>query len=269
MGWKSDITKALWECNVPTALHQEVIDSLTEAKQINRKRSVKAWLAPIATIPLLWGLPREAEQLAKKNDYYGNEACNGTGMNGDKRAWIPYAEYDTLQGLLRKTADPSGPNPAPMESTYDDWQTVKWEDGHWYGQLVKKNSSDQVYWGYGWVKKLYKLCGGEIHPRNNFCRWLFIGLRNRASMFGYLAGPEATSDTQSYGNATNEMHNPGEGFFRMGNHWQYRSHKKLFKFAGYTWYLRKNLGYKINNVVANEADRAMVTFTTFSIKGDK
>ena len=269
MGWQEDIKKAFVRCEVPVELWDEAMDSFHKSLLADREVLPHNLLAPLVTIPLLWKLPREAEALTDMDDIYGNEAYDGHGLNGDKRGWLPSYEYDTGQRLLRYLKVPTGPEPSPMGSTYKMWVTDKVVDDVIYGYIEDRPSEELVYWGWDWVKSLYKLFGGEIHPRNNFCRWLWIGLRNRASKYKFTLGEEATPDTQTYGNANNSTHSIGEGFYRMGNVWQYRSHTKLFKVFGRTLLKRQNIGFKIDAVVLNKAKRAMVTFTPFSIKGMK
>ena len=269
MSWQKDIQEAFVRCEVPRELWDEAMDSFTKAEQLSKEVVPHSLLAPLVTIPLLWKLPREAEVLADKDEIYGNEAYDGNGLNGDKRGWLPGYVYDPETKLLKYIDVPHGPEPAPMGDTYKTWVTDYQVDDTIYGHIQERPAEELVYWGWGWVKALYKLFGGEVHPRNNFCRWLWIGLRNRASKYKYTLGVEATSDTQTFGKANNSTQDWGEGFYRMGNQWQYRSHKKWFKLFGCTLIKRKNLGFKIDTVVEYAAKRAMVTFTTFSLKGSK
>lgn len=275
MSWQSDIKQALERCEVPLTLHEEALYSFRKAKKTNAKTMVYNVLAPFVTPFLLWNLPWENEELDKWNHIYGNEAMKGTGLNGDKRAWLPPLKHgydDLVISECPIGSQPVGvPLPAPVTDVYpkfvEDHRVADETTLRVYGRLEPQPASDLVYYGWGWAKKLYKAFGGKIHPRDNFCRYLFIGLRNRASMYAYTNGVPAEKGITEYGNPSNSERNPGEGFYRMGNQWQYRSHKKKFSFLGYDWFRRHNVGYKIDNVFLHQAERAMVVFTTRSYKG--
>ena len=93
-----------------------------------------------------------------------------------------------------------------------------------------------------------------MHVRDNFVRWWWIGLRNRASRAYLLAGPETTTDVERWkvqdGRRTVEA-------LRMGDAWQLIEQKRVLGSIGY----RRNIGYKINNAADAGKPRAMLIWT--------
>ena len=101
------------------------------------------------------------------------------------------------------------------------------------------------------------------HPRSKWARWVWLGLRNRASKYPYMLGPERSTnpdDFEIFGDIKTDKNHEGVVVFRMGEHWQIYSCEKLWKFV-----IRRNVGVKIKNVVQFQAERAMVVNIPFSM----
>ena len=225
-----DLQDLLTQAGVPDHQHAQALDAFTVAKHAADGLAKYKWLAPLATIPLLWGLPWEAEELTRKHDIYGNDDS----INGDRSGWLLEKGIGVRQ-------------PAPLGDTY-----LQFNDKT--QQVEERPARELVYWGWSWVWWLYEKCGGKVHVRDNFVRWWWIGLRNRASRAFLLAGPEASSDVEHWqiqdGRRTLEV-------WRMGTAWQLIERKRLVGSLGW----RRNVGNKIDNVVGSGKPRAMVIWT--------
>ena len=221
-----DLQSLLNKAQVPAALQPQALASFAAAKQAASGLAKYKWRAPFATIPLLRGLPWGADALTRKHDIYGNDDS----INGDRSGWLL-----------------SGRQPAPLGDTYQQYNEAT-------QQVDTLPAADLVYWGYAWLWKLYEKCGGKKHVRDNLVRWWWLGLRNRASRAFLLAGPEASPDVERWefddGKRKIEV-------WRMGDAWQLIERKRVVGKLGY----RRNVGYKINNVVDAFKPRAMLIWT--------
>lgn len=224
-----DLQDLLTKAGVPEDRQAHALDSFSAAKDAAGRLAKYKWLAPIATIPLLWGLPWEAEALSRKHDIYGNDDC----INGDRSGWLLVDGVGVRQ-------------PAPLGDTYQQYSDET-------QQVETRPASELVYWGWAWFWSLYEKLGGKRHVRDNLCRWWWIGLRNRASRAFMLAGPETSDDVESW-----EFDDGRHALkvWRMGSAWQLVEHSRILGPLGY----RRNLGYKINNAVAGKP-RAMLIWT--------
>lgn len=101
------------------------------------------------------------------------------------------------------------------------------------------------------------------HPRSFWARYIWLGWRNRASATALAAGIDAALPAERWVNRT--YNSKGEltelvEVYRMAVFWQIITVKKFWIFA-----VRRNIGYKINNVVNFGAKRAAVTWIPWSL----
>ena len=226
-----NLEKLLQAANVPADKIPQALLSFDAAKATAKGLAKYKWNAPWATIPLVRGLPWEAVELAEKHDIYGNDDS----INGDRSGWLLECGIGVRQ-------------PAPLGDTY-----LQFDDKT--QQVVERPARELVYWGYKWVWWLYEKCGGKVHVRDNFVRWWWLGLRNRASRAFFLAGPETSPDVECWEGAHGRN---SVQAWRMGDAWQLVTHTRILGPLGY----RRNLGYKINNAVTGKA-RAMLIWTAW------
>ena len=101
------------------------------------------------------------------------------------------------------------------------------------------------------------------HPRSPWARFIWNGIRNRASASALNAGPLTdTSDVQTFGDKDTSKSHPGVYVHRMGLHWQLYVCEKTF-FGLFV--IRRNVGFKINNALYSEKPRASVVHITWSL----
>lgn len=100
--------------------------------------------------------------------------------------------------------------------------------------------------------------------RSRWARWIFIGIRNRGSLYAFKLGPEASNPIEFFGDLSTGKDHEGVVVWRMGPHWQIYATSKFGPFC-----IRRNMGVKISNVYKHGAKRAMVVKIPFSILGWK
>lgn len=96
------------------------------------------------------------------------------------------------------------------------------------------------------------------HPRSKWARWIWMGIRNRASRlsndFGIIPG-----DIVYWGDADIGRHKEGVCLFKMGDGYQFLEFKKFGPFVR-----RRTFGYKIQNTLKFK-ERASLVHITFDI----
>ena len=132
----------------------------------------------------------------------------------------------------------------------DPWPWKELEDGTWIRFAPLEDTPEvreQCYWAKG------------SHPRSKWARYVWLGWRNRASITAFDLGIKAGAPITAFGNEKVSKSVEGVLALRMGNDWQIMSVKKFGPFA-----IRRNVGYKINNVLHNQHTVANVTWIGFS-----
>lgn len=101
------------------------------------------------------------------------------------------------------------------------------------------------------------------HPRSKWARFIWNGIRNRASGAAMSAGPVTdTSDVEKFGDSATSKSHPGVYVHRMGKYWQlYVCEKTFFGLL----VIRRNIGFKINNSLDSDKPRAAVVFISWSL----
>lgn len=96
----------------------------------------------------------------------------------------------------------------------------------------------------------------DAHPRSFRARFAWL-MRNRASKYAFMLGPEATAElkvfAQAWGDPDTNNGHEGTLVRRMGNHYEIYNIRKYGFFCRRTRY-----GCKIGNAILHGADRAML-----------
>lgn len=100
------------------------------------------------------------------------------------------------------------------------------------------------------------------HPRSKWARYVWLGWRNRATSYAAELGVPAELGISVWGNHDVSNALPGVAVYRMGKHWQILVVEKV---RGLPLVVRKNYGFKINNVLNNQHTVANVTTIAFSL----
>lgn len=104
-------------------------------------------------------------------------------------------------------------------------------------------------------------CKG-FHPRSPFARYVWNGLRNRASRYAFDLGVPAQENIEQFGDGSTSKKHPGVVVYKMGDHWQiYVCERSII--TGFV--IRRNVGFKIANVKNYSAKRASVTGVNWSM----
>lgn len=99
------------------------------------------------------------------------------------------------------------------------------------------------------------------HPRSRWARYIWLGWRNRASLYAFELGPPAARDIEAWGDPGANNGYSGITVWRMGMHWQIYVIKKWGPLC-----IRRNVGVKVSNVSKHGAERAMVVNIPFSLQ---
>lgn len=101
------------------------------------------------------------------------------------------------------------------------------------------------------------------HPRSKWARWIWMGIRNRASALAGDFGIDVTNihEVKTWGDTSISRSREGVCLYKYGNYYQLISYKKWWKFC-----IRRNYGYKISNAVTF-GERAAITKIGFSLLG--
>lgn len=133
----------------------------------------------------------------------------------------------------------------------DPWGWAQAADGTWYRPAPLEDTPearDKCYWAKG------------HHPRSRWARYVWLGWRNRASLYAAQLGVPATSDAiVTHGDPTISKSRAGAVAYQFGPYWQIMAVTKVGPFA-----IRRNVGYKLNNVLHNQHTIANVTWIGWS-----
>jgi hypothetical protein len=99
------------------------------------------------------------------------------------------------------------------------------------------------------------------HPRSKWARWVWLGIRNRASQLCYDNAAVACDDIELWGDPTVSTDREGTVVYRMGEYYQVLHYQKWGRFV-----IRRNLGWKISNHIKHNEPAALV-YIPWSLKG--
>lgn len=133
----------------------------------------------------------------------------------------------------------------------DPWPWAQRADGSWYRHAPLEDTPEaraQCYWAEG------------HHPRSRWARYVWLGWRNKASKLAHDLGAPASAPIALWGDEKVGRAHPGVCVYRMGDCWQIMAVEKKGPFI-----VRRNVGWKINNVRDNQHTGANVTWITWSL----
>ena len=161
--------------------------------------------APLVTAIALIGLPDDATTLPK----WARKWDNNVSINGDAKAVFRDGRWLDLR---------NGNEALPGEHVY--------------------SYDDEGYDGKAYYAKW-------LHPRSYLARWLFIGVRNRASALSQQLGCEVTEYPQVLSGARNlSASNEGHLLLRAGDHYHFKTVTKTRTF-GRDWAVIRSYGHKL------------------------
>ncbi len=141
----------------------------------------------------------------------------------------------------------------------DGWAVIR--DGKWVRVIGDELPGETAipYSSPDYTGTAYYAPGS--HPRSKWARYVWLGWRNRASMFALMKGPTIDVDSVVvYGDPLTGKDHEGVCVHQCGDHWQLYVCKKFGPFV-----IRRHLGYKIFNCVTYGAKRAMVVNIPWSL----
>ena len=133
----------------------------------------------------------------------------------------------------------------------DPWGWAQREDGSWYRPAPLEDTPEareKCYWAKG------------HHPRSKWARYVWLGWRNKASKLAHDLGAPVSAPIAFWGDENVGRAHPGVCVYRMGDCWQIMAVEKKGPFI-----VRRNVGWKINNVRDNQHTTANVTWITWSL----
>lgn len=133
----------------------------------------------------------------------------------------------------------------------DPWPWARREDGSWYRPAPLEDTPEaraKCYWAKG------------HHPRSRWARYVWLGWRNRASKLAHDLGAPASAPIAFWGDEKVSRSRAGVCVYRMGDCWQIMAVERKGPFI-----VRRNVGWKINNVRDNQHTTANVTWITWSL----
>jgi hypothetical protein len=139
----------------------------------------------------------------------------------------------------------------------DPWPWAQRADGTWYRPAPLDDTPEaraMCYWAEG------------HHPRSKWARYVWLGWRNKASKLAYDLGAPIGAPIALWGDENVGRTHPGVCVYRMGEHWQIMAVERHGPVI-----VRRNVGWKINNVRDNAHTVANVTWIPWSVlrwKGD-
>lgn len=159
------------------------------------------------------------------------------------------------------------------------WDAEKLPDEFWQYDNEVSINGDRSPWQYGAdgvsrpapcplddTQDARALCyyAPGHHPRSPEARYVWLGSRNRASLLAFNLGPEASADTEAWGDTSASKSRSGIMVRRMGAEYELFAYKVLGPIC-----IRTRYGFKIGNVITYGAARAMVVTIPFSLLASK
>ncbi len=147
------------------------------------------------------------------------------------------------------------------------WDAEKLPDEFWqYDNEVNLNGDHQVPAALQDTPEARAACyyAPGHHPRSAEARYVWLGSRNRASLLAYKLGPEASADTEFWGDPDVSKSRSGTLVRRMGEHYELFAYKIIGPIC-----IRTRYGFKIGNAIKHNAGRAMVVTIPFSLLASK
>ena len=139
----------------------------------------------------------------------------------------------------------------------DPWPWAQRADGSWYRHAPLDDTPEAraaCYWAEG------------HHPRSRWARYIWLGWRNRASKLAHDLGAPSGAPIALWGDEKVGRSHAGVCVYRMGDCWQIMVVDRWGPFV-----VRRNVGWKINNVRDNQHTVANITWLPWSLlrwKGD-
>ena len=139
----------------------------------------------------------------------------------------------------------------------DPWPWAQRPDGTWYRPAPLDDTPEARAAGY-WAE--------GHHPRSRWARYVWLGWRNKASKLAKDLGAPVSAPIAFWGDEKVGRAHPGVCVYRMGDCWQIMVVDRWGPFV-----VRRNVGWKINNVRDNQHTVANITWLPWSLlrwKGD-
>ena len=139
----------------------------------------------------------------------------------------------------------------------DPWPWAQRPDGTWHRPAPLDDTPEAraaCYWAEG------------HHPRSRWARYIWLGWRNRASKLAHDLGAPSGAPIALWGDEKVGRSHAGVCVYRMGDCWQIMVVDRWGPFV-----VRRNVGWKINNVRDNQHTVANITWLPWSLlrwKGD-
>ena len=133
----------------------------------------------------------------------------------------------------------------------DPWPWAQRADGSWYRHAPLEDTPEaraQCYWAEG------------HHPRSRWARYVWLGWRNKASKLAKDLGAPIGAPIAFWGDENVGRAHPGVCVYRMGDCWQIMSVERYGPVI-----VRRNVGWKINNVLHNQHTVANITWLPWSL----
>ncbi len=229
--YSNNAFKLLDEMDAPVEVKENARRSLLEARRRHNSVMIYDITAPYVMLAVLPFVKWEANNLPKFFRKWDNEVS----INGDKFPW--YQEKDENGNFVYvgiRGEIPTGDT------------CVLWNDEA--KDNVEVSAKSLAYW-----------VGGKFHPRSFIARYVWLGIRNRASKAsadaGFIITDELKDSFRSWGNPkvgteVDDQVVTGTYLSNVGEYYQ------VFGFHPVKiGYRRTNYGFKINNVI-NGPDRA-------------
>ncbi len=223
-----DLIRYLKIAGVPEELHADALACFARAKKKSTLPMIASLFAPlvIAFLILTRQLKWESNDVPKWAWWYGNNIS----INGD--GW----------GML-----------------YPDGTCVNYVDH----DVIGRGEAEALHYGdLRYTGDCYYAEGH--HPRSAWARFIWLGFRNRAKAISQARGEFVNlNETPIEWGAVPDKATEGCSVMYCTGIWQMRFVEKAF-FG--KLFLRRNLGFKINNAFVEKKDIAMCVWVQFSLK---
>lgn len=189
-----------------------------------------------------------------------------------------------VRGLLVIIPNLTAPIVVPIALLFTKWEDEKLPSLFWFWDNNASINGDKVNWTFDEtlnkeVPMRQSLDPNDAqaigfcyyapghHPRSFIARYIWLGLRNRASLLakklGYEYNADSSTDRDTWGDPLVSRQHVGKALYRCGSAYQFYSVSKL----GSKFCIRRNTGFKVWGKQDYESGPAMVVNITFSIMG--